>query len=162
MRTFKLKAFALASLLSAGTVLSVTSASATTFTELNLNQQITSNFQPGPSQAEFFDFSGAGTLEIGAPPNRDTMVVYNVTSTGTNPSLEGSSSAGTSSDYTYLTGTHYVEIELLNAGEDPPVTLEFASAVPEPSTWAMMILGFFGVGFIAYRRKSVGPTLRIA
>jgi hypothetical protein len=27
------------------------------------------------------------------------------------------------------------------------------SAVPEPSTWAMMILGFVGVGFMAYRRK---------
>ena len=26
-------------------------------------------------------------------------------------------------------------------------------AVPEPSTWAMMILGFAGVGFVAYRRK---------
>jgi hypothetical protein len=30
------------------------------------------------------------------------------------------------------------------------------SAVPEPSTWAMMILGFFGLGFMAYRRKSEG------
>lgn len=28
------------------------------------------------------------------------------------------------------------------------------SAVPEPSTWAMMLLGFAGVGFMAYRRKS--------
>jgi hypothetical protein len=28
------------------------------------------------------------------------------------------------------------------------------SAVPEPSTWAMMILGFAGVGFMAFRRKS--------
>ncbi|ANV99245.1 PEPxxWA-CTERM sorting domain-containing protein [Bradyrhizobium icense] len=28
------------------------------------------------------------------------------------------------------------------------------AAVPEPSTWAMMLLGFAGVGFIAYRRKS--------
>jgi len=28
------------------------------------------------------------------------------------------------------------------------------SSVPEPSTWAMMILGFMGVGFLAYRRKS--------
>jgi PEP-CTERM motif len=28
------------------------------------------------------------------------------------------------------------------------------SAVPEPSTWAMMILGFAGVGFMAYRRKT--------
>ena len=27
------------------------------------------------------------------------------------------------------------------------------SAVPEASTWAMMILGFVGVGFMAYRRK---------
>jgi hypothetical protein len=28
------------------------------------------------------------------------------------------------------------------------------SSVPEPATWAMMILGFFGVGFMAYRRKT--------
>jgi hypothetical protein len=27
------------------------------------------------------------------------------------------------------------------------------AAVPEPSTWAMMILGFAGLGFMAYRRK---------
>jgi hypothetical protein len=36
------------------------------------------------------------------------------------------------------------------------------SAVPEPSTWAMMILGFCGVGFMAYRRKQNGPSLRLA
>jgi hypothetical protein len=35
------------------------------------------------------------------------------------------------------------------------------AAVPEPSTWAMMILGFLGVGFMAYRRKSK-PTFRLA
>jgi hypothetical protein len=28
------------------------------------------------------------------------------------------------------------------------------SAVPEPSTWAMMLLGFVGLGFMAYRRKA--------
>jgi hypothetical protein len=27
------------------------------------------------------------------------------------------------------------------------------AAVPEPSTWAMMILGFFGIGFMGYRRS---------
>ncbi|HVQ69418.1 MAG TPA: PEPxxWA-CTERM sorting domain-containing protein [Bradyrhizobium sp.] len=31
----------------------------------------------------------------------------------------------------------------------------FASPVPEPSTWAMMILGFIGIGFMAYRRRNV-------
>ena len=35
------------------------------------------------------------------------------------------------------------------------------AAVPEPSTWAMMILGFGGVGFMAYRRKKQG-ALRLA
>jgi hypothetical protein len=34
-----------------------------------------------------------------------------------------------------------------------------APPVPEPSTWAMMILGFAGVGFIAYRRKRSGNAL---
>jgi len=29
-----------------------------------------------------------------------------------------------------------------------------ADAVPEPSTWAMMILGFAGVGFLVYRRRN--------
>ena len=36
-----------------------------------------------------------------------------------------------------------------------------AGAVPEPSTWAMMMLGFFGVGFLAYRRKNQG-SVRLA
>lgn len=28
------------------------------------------------------------------------------------------------------------------------------SSVPEPSTWAMMLIGFAGVGFLAYRRRN--------
>jgi hypothetical protein len=35
------------------------------------------------------------------------------------------------------------------------------TAVPEPSTWAMMLLGFAGIGFMAYRRKSK-PSLLAA
>ena len=34
------------------------------------------------------------------------------------------------------------------------------SAVPEPATWALMILGFAGVGFMAYRRKVKRQTQR--
>jgi hypothetical protein len=34
------------------------------------------------------------------------------------------------------------------------IDLVTISAVPEPATWAMMILGFLGIGFMAYRRKS--------
>lgn len=36
-----------------------------------------------------------------------------------------------------------------------------AGAVPEPATWAMMMLGFLGVGFLAYRRKNQG-SVRLA
>jgi hypothetical protein len=42
------------------------------------------------------------------------------------------------------------------------VTNTLTAAVPEPSTWAMMILGFCGLGFMAYRRKQSGHQLRLA
>jgi hypothetical protein len=42
-------------------------------------------------------------------------------------------------------------------GNSPTVT----GAVPEPSTWAMMILGFAGVSVMAYRRKTK-PSLMVA
>ena len=42
-----------------------------------------------------------------------------------------------------------------NLRTDGIVDLARISAVPEPSTWAMMILGFAGIGAMAYpRRKS--------
>jgi hypothetical protein len=44
-------------------------------------------------------------------------------------------------------GNGFVTIDFISP--IPPV-----SSVPEPSTWAMMLLGFAGVGFMAYRRKS--------
>ena len=38
------------------------------------------------------------------------------------------------------------------------ISATFTSGVPEPSTWAMMLLGFFGIGFLAYRRRSQTAT----
>jgi len=37
-------------------------------------------------------------------------------------------------------------------------TFSINSAVPEPSTWAMMVLGFAGLGFMAYRRKQTSAV----
>jgi hypothetical protein len=42
------------------------------------------------------------------------------------------------------------------------IVVEIAAAVPEPSTWAMMILGFCGLGLMAYRRKQNGSALSVA
>jgi hypothetical protein len=47
------------------------------------------------------------------------------------------------------------------AGDFPSFTSFSITAIPETSTWAMMLLGFFGLGFVAYRRK-VGTALEIA
>lgn len=33
-------------------------------------------------------------------------------------------------------------------------TVSVAGAVPEPSTWAMIILGFAGLGFMGHRRRN--------
>jgi hypothetical protein len=48
-----------------------------------------------------------------------------------------------------------------SAGGSANMTIDLAAAVPEASTWAMMILGFFGLGFMAYRGTS-RSTLRLA
>jgi len=41
------------------------------------------------------------------------------------------------------------------------VAATFTPAVPEPATWAMMLLGFAGIGFLAYRRRNQG-NIRLA
>ena len=52
-------------------------------------------------------------------------------------------------------------IDLIDSSNNAYTYQANVSAVPEPSTWAMMILGFAGVGFMAYRRKSK-PALMAA
>ena len=62
-----------------------------------------------------------------------------------------------------IAGSYYLEV----TGTAPSADLNFSgdittvAAVPEPATWAMMMLGFLGVGFVAYRRRS-GASFRLA
>ena len=61
------------------------------------------------------------------------------------------------------TGTDTFTFTQYSAQQASPIFDDFAiAAVPEPSTWAMMILGFAGVGFMAYRRRSHGTPFRLA
>ena len=61
---------------------------------------------------------------------------------------------GSLSDPTFVAGFYGI------AGSSVTIT-DISAAVPEPSTWAMMILGFFGLGAMAYRRKN-GTALNAA
>ena len=62
---------------------------------------------------------------------------------------------GTSSAY----GTFKIGLDQLFLS---PTTVTLTAAVPEPSTWAMMILGLAGVGFMTCRRKNQTAALNAA
>jgi hypothetical protein len=78
------------------------------------------------------------------------------------------SAGGADSFHTYTLAGFDNLTSVTFQGVAPYPTVEFAldnltvnAAVPELSTWAMMILGFAGVGFMAYRRKAK-PALMAA
>jgi hypothetical protein len=60
---------------------------------------------------------------------------------------------------TTFTGTY--SIEDMNGDVGSGSGTFNISAVPEPSTWAMMIIGFLGLGWLAHRRRASG-TVRFA
>jgi hypothetical protein len=63
-------------------------------------------------------------------------------------------------------GSYFIEIlGTVPVGQDVSLLVNgntFTAAIPEPSTWAMMVLGFLAVGFLAYRRKAQGVAFRFA
>jgi hypothetical protein len=70
-------------------------------------------------------------------------------------------SGGQTIDVSIVSGVLGVNWQSQTFLTNQTVVINFASAVPEPSTWALMILGFAGIGSIAYRRKSK-PALMVA
>jgi hypothetical protein len=73
----------------------------------------------------------------------------------------GGSFTGSGTDFVFApltqTGSYTISFAVENFAQDGgnPVGLDVAvSAVPEASTWAMMVLGFLGLGFLGYRRSS--------
>lgn len=87
-------------------------------------------------------------------------VTMGLDSSSSTPSLFGSSADPGSFFSHSIAGEFFLQENL----RDNSSILVFdvttnVSAVPEPSTWAMMVLGFLGVGFMAYRKKG---ALRLA
>jgi hypothetical protein len=87
----------------------------------------------------------------------DALVYLNGKFVGGNPGVHGAVTSPV--DLGVISGPASLEIFYADRAQvaavlDLSLSGATVSAVPEPSTWAMMILGFFGIGFIAYRRKS--------
>jgi hypothetical protein len=75
-------------------------------------------------------------------------------------------SGGTRGDYVGMDGTNGSLFlsqtnEIFRLGCGDGCGFVGVSGVPEPSSWAMLIIGFAGVGFMAYRRNSK-PALMAA
>jgi hypothetical protein len=87
---------------------------------------------------------GTASFGTGSPaPDRLDAQQFNVAGIGTLQSIEFDQS-----------GTIDVNGNLAGFPFLAAITIVTGTAVPEPSTWTMMILGFAGAGFMTYRRKS--------
>jgi PEP-CTERM motif len=89
-----------------------------------------------------FDFSFRGDLLFGVIDDGTALLV---TVNGAELSI------GNPADDTVINlGSFGPNIELTIIGDG---TFAFGGAVPEPSTWSMLLLGFAGLGLVGYRQK---------
>jgi hypothetical protein len=127
-------------------------------TSLNQSQVLRDNayllgYRNDPTTSNTFTDTGTYTFT--------TNEIYTVSLSGLlEADLSGNIGGGTETVSAYIDPQFSVasgySLEF-SAGIDNSV-----GAVPEPSTWAMMILGFCGVGFMAYRRKQIGSPFSAA
>jgi hypothetical protein len=86
-----------------------------------------------------------------------TDLVFTVTDTNVLSANSFTASTGAGTGKSSFFGADVLSLN----GQTGPVGSGIAPPVPEASTWAMLILGFMGVGFVACRRKGRGQ-LRLA
>ena len=138
---------------------------------LNATQNMFIPNGTGNSDATFYQtailtgtltIASGGTIHFGG--DDDVFLALN----GTIVDQVGGVHAQTDTDYTVATGGTYALTIFYADRDQVAANLQFAttgtltSGVPEPSTWAMMILGFIAVGLAAHRRKGRGMQMRIA
>jgi PEP-CTERM motif len=101
-----------------------------------------------------FTLDVAFTMPAGTSPSPQT---FDATLTGSVTGNKGSVTIDFSSTpqvFTYSGGSFSLVLTDLTLTLGDPNLVGTIAAVPEPSTWAMMILGLAGVGFMAYRRRN--------
>jgi PEP-CTERM motif len=117
---------------------------------LSVNEVGVTNPSPGQVQGFFFDVGDGHDAFLNIDLTDPSGTVSSSTAIPTSLSV---------TSFTDATGEAEINGFELEFGI---TSLTQVSGVPEPSTWAMMILGFCGLGFIAYRRKQNGAALNVA
>ncbi len=108
------------------------------------------------------------SYEVAGVNNAD-HITWNDPGFAVNPAISILSTSGQEARWaalsvpSFLTGSDFIDIPGQDGYWGPNVLLgEPITAIPEPATWALMIIGFAGVGFAAYRRRQINaprPTL---
>jgi hypothetical protein len=108
------------------------------------------------------NFSGSVYQQVGAVGGGDDILVLGPDFATLNCGLACQGFGGSA---VLDAGSYYLQINGTGGGTSGyGGTLSNAAvgAVPEASTWAMMILGFLGLGFMAMRKRNQETTFRLA
>ena len=101
-----------------------------------------------------YDPTNTGLLTVSGNSNVNLLMAGDITQAQSSFSTGDYATELVSTNLNPYNNEHYQDFVTGNGGN-------LTESVPEPSTWAMMILGFAGIGFMAYRGKSK-PALMAA
>ena len=120
----------------------------TTFGNVSLSQ-------PGdncPTCTSFFEITGSITGSGGSVSHDDGASLYLDGNLGSPVVNSPGETTDIPNTFTMSPGTHAFELDYVEGNGSPSDLILSTTAVPEPATWAMMLTGFAGLGFAAFRR----------
>jgi hypothetical protein len=135
---------------------SVTTASSTLATNANLANTITLNVysSTGVLLEQHFASTGLTLNQVGGGVGGSGIVFHLTDAEVAQLNATLAANAGTE---VFTVGATFANAQ---GGNDVIQAVQL-SAIPEPSSWAMMIIGFLGVGFLAYRRRESQGGFRV-
>ena len=116
------------------------------------------NYLSGTFADAVFGAGGALTLSASNPsPTQSVSFTSNVIA----PDLISAFNRAASLSFTDVTPSAAIVNTTLRSFTSD-VSGDFSSSVPEPSTWAMMLLGFAGLGYVGFRKARARSAISIA
>ena len=116
------------------------------------------NFLSGTFADAVFGAGGALTLSASNPsPTQSVSFTSNVIA----PDLISAFNRAASLSFTDVSPSAAIVLGTLRSFHSD-VSGDFSSSVPEPSTWAMMLLGFAGLGYVGFRKARARSAISIA
>jgi hypothetical protein len=120
----------------------------------------TIHLNPGLYTIGFSAYAPANGLANAGPATFSASIAgYPLLATTSVSSLGSQTWVNFTGSVNIVTGGDFLTSFLFNTNFNPSKDVVIdqafvvAGAVPEPSTWAMMFLGFAGIGYMAYRRR---------